>query len=226
MTKMSLHDRIIRRRARRIEQLPPPVVHALSYFVWSALDDWNILPTESRPFGDDERFYNNVINAYLFPAQVRRGELTSTAQFTYSRPDAPGSESPGAYYGPNYFPDEMGPFGEAKDHYVTVMVEHRIKRLKMEFDKGMPVNARYAASRKYLVCADGYLGYYEMLRARGCLFADASPSERENACIESMRAAVVPFSAPVDDENEWRMCRTDFVERGLPDFVDPFAVLV
>ena len=88
---MSLHDRIIRRRARRVNQLPPAVVHALSYFVWAALDDMNFLPVESRPFGDDERFYNAILNSHFFPAEVRRGELTSTAQFTDERPFEPGA---------------------------------------------------------------------------------------------------------------------------------------
>ena len=85
---------------RSVTTDPPEVAHALDFFIWSALDDAFFEPQEPRPFGDDERHYNAILNSYYEIDQP------STAQHTLGRvaPFEPRPE--GAFFVPQYFPDE------------------------------------------------------------------------------------------------------------------------
>jgi hypothetical protein len=53
-----------RRRAQRPFNHPAGVIHALDYFIWAALDEVREPTYESRPFSDDERHYNGILNRY------------------------------------------------------------------------------------------------------------------------------------------------------------------
>jgi hypothetical protein len=205
---------------------PPEVMHAFDYFLWSALDDINLLPTEPRPFGDDERHYNGVLNAHLFPKEVRRGEMNSDALTTWRRPFGLGEVPAGAIYVPYYFPDNMSydsldrSLTTTKSYYLACLVETRKEALEVltECGCGETLDKHPGDSRSHLVRPDGYLDYYARLRSEGILFADASPYERERACVESKLAAVAPWGTAIEDESEWFAVRSASVKTILPDF--------
>lgn len=107
-------ERRRRRRALHPFDYPGEVVHALDYFIWAALDEARAPTFDSRPFSDDERHYNAILNRYFGQG------VPSTAEATMPRmPPDPGGELV-----PNYFPDgEVNTTGAvAKDLAVSKSV--------------------------------------------------------------------------------------------------------
>lgn len=208
------------RRVRRVSGYPAEVVQAFDFFVWSALDDMNLMPTEPRPFGDDERYYNSLLNAYLFPREVRRGEIKGNTTEMWSR-------SPlAASYMPYYFPDDFSyesrerALSVAKHAHLLALVSGRVERLKEAAKASAPLSESPNYNFTCLIRPDGYLAFYDGLRDRGKRFATASESEREQAAETAIKAALLPRSVTVENGNEWYACSPRIAEQLVPDLIE------
>jgi hypothetical protein len=209
---------------------PLEVQHALDYFIWSALDDRALEPHEPRPFGDDERHYNAILNSHFDI------DAPSTAQSTWPRvrtKDEPRPE--GAVYVPYYFPDE-DPYavttGEiAKDSYVMSRLDRRHEILGELAKTGTRVEGRpRLPSQQVLVNPDAYIEYFGWLWEQGGRFAKATADEREHVTILAPMAAVL---APGETDEERLLFTDGWVEvphgiamEVIQDFLDPMALLL
>ena len=202
---------------------PREVLHAFDYFIWSALDDINLLPTETRPFNDEERHYNRVLNAHLFPREVKHRDMAGDAAEMWARSPLEAS------YMPYYFPDDFSyesrtrALSPVKGAYLANLVEIRVDSLETFAKSGWRLDEHAGDSRCHLVQPDGYLGYYARLREEGTLFANATPYERERACFESKQTAVAPWGTAIEDETGWFACPSAIIKKVLPDFVEAAA---
>lgn len=210
------------RRARGISVDPNEVTHAFDYFVWSALDDRTFQPEKPRPFGDDERYYNAVLNAYLFPDEVREGELTSSE--TKTLPRLPSFTQ----YAPHYFPDGATALVIVKNWHLWQHIGYRVERLRQAAKMAEPFAPGMECPDDFFVLRDeAYVGYYKSLQAAGRRFSEASREEREAACVLSMKAAL-NHNDEVGDEphDELAYLVSRNVTRSLlPDFEEPEALL-
>jgi hypothetical protein len=197
---------------------PLEVCHALDFFIWAALDDIDFLPKESRPFGDDERHYNAILNAHF------RIDVPSSALQTEFRL---GGEK--TYYA-RYFPDEyLGTHTVAKDSFVVTRLSHQVGTLRKVAKAGRNLTSPpELPSSETLINPEAYVGYYNHLRDSGARFADATPEQREAVCVWAMKSAVI---APGDVEGEiveaegWVAVHHEFARRTIQDFLDPEALL-
>jgi len=181
---------------------------------------------ESRPFSDDERHYNAILNRYV------GSDVPSTAEATMPRMPL----GPGGRLVPNYFPDgEINTTGAvAKDLRVLNQFEYRQDRLnelaKFASDAGA-VGAKMPTSW-VLLNADAYAGYFRLKLEEGLRFADAPDVDREVVTMTAPKAAVI---APgTDDESRflfpfpdgWKALYLTTAKRVIPDALDPEALLL
>ena len=108
--------------------MPGEVVHALDFFIWAALHEAVFPPTELRPFGDDERYYNAILNkhfGYDIPSTAERSVVLEL-EIGRPRPREPRNHVP------TYFPDaELGVTAAvAKNLRVLNQFEYRNDRLE------------------------------------------------------------------------------------------------
>jgi len=220
-----------RAKASRPFNMPLEVVHALDFFIWAALDEIVFPPTESRPFSDDERHYNAILNRH-FGIDAR-----STAEASFAIPLPPASGDPADRKIPaTYFPDEGGlevTAAIAKDLAVLNNFEHRVRRLRdvarLSSDAAA-VGAKMPTSRWVLVNPEAYSGYFRHIRdEQGLRFADAPYQHREAVTMIAPMAAVI--ARDTDDESRmlfkdgWKAAEPVIAERLLPDCLDPQILL-
>jgi hypothetical protein len=165
--------------------MPVAVIHALDFFIWSALDDHVLAPTEARPFSDDERFYNAVLNKHM------RNGLASTAEWTEVR--FIGTREPRQHV-PYYFPDEdfVITSAVAKDLLVMQHFATRHDRLREAARFGTPIEGPpELPSSDAFVNPDAYTAYFTMTREQGLRFAEAPREHREAVTVIAPMAAVI-----------------------------------
>jgi hypothetical protein len=206
---------------------PLEVCHALDFFIWSALDDHALEPQEPRPFGDDERYYNALLNRQF------EIDVPSTAVMTEMRlgdPEKPRRE--GVRYWPYYFPDEyLGTHSVAKDGFVINYFSGRVGILEKIAPAGRRINGPPSLpSRDVLINPNAYTAFFPWCREEGYLFASATSEERESVTIAAPMAAVI---APgVEDESRvlftdgWVKVPYQLARQVIQDFLDPEALLL
>lgn len=216
-----------RRRALKPFDYPGEVVHALDYFIWAALDE-HLAPTlESRPFTDDERHYNAILNRYF------GHDLPSTAEATMPRM----SPGPGGRLVPNYFPDgEINTLeAAAKDLRVLNQFDYRQSRLDRVSEFGNDpegVGAKMPTERWVLINPGAYKGYFQLIREDGVRFAEATHEHREVVTMTAAMAAVI--AAGTDDESRflfpfpdgWKALDPTIAQGVIPDALDPEALVI
>ena len=220
-----------RKRAKHYSTDPPEVVHALDFFLWAVSDDRNLMPTDIRAFGDDERHYNDVLNRHFLGDLVRDGSLTSTAVETEPR-------FAGMKYVSHAFPDDPPDLFAAtlKDHGIALHISDRVERLRAAAEMSVPLReAEGVRARDLLLAPERYVGYYTNMRQAGVLFADAAPIDRELAPVRAMRSAVMhaePLLDPagghvtINDTGGWFVIDARVVAKELlADFLEPEALL-
>jgi hypothetical protein len=218
-----------RAAATRPFNVPRAVVHALDFFIWSALDDHVLTPTGPRTFGDDERFYNAVLNKHL------GNGLASTAIQTEMRfPPGPREHR---QHVPYYYPDEdfVITSAVAKDLLVIQQFANRHERLRDTAKVfGIPIEGPpELPSGDVFVNAEAYPEYFRMTREQGLQFASALPQHREAVTVIAPMAAVITAntedqSRVLFDEGWVRLTRAGLAgaKRLIGDCLDPEAILL
>jgi hypothetical protein len=211
----------VRKRTGTVD--PPEVAHALDFFIWSAMDDAEFRPTEPRPFSDDERHYNAILNRYYGI------DVPSTAEQTTFRFEGPIPE--GGFDIPRYFPDEYeGTHTVAKDLYVWKRVEHQSRTLESVAKAGEMLTAAPSLPRRdVLVNPDAYILFYTSLQRDGRRFASAAAEERERVALLAMKNCVVPPGSAEGEIREpagWSAVSYALARQVIADFLDPEALLL
>jgi hypothetical protein len=209
---------------------PPEVTHALDFFIWAALDDQELGPMEARPFGDDERHYNAILNRYL------DYDVPSTAEMSQPRLEQERrAERPeGASYLPHYFPDQdwylNAALAVAKHAFVLQRLFNQSDTLKGVAKAGRALDAPPTLpSTEVLINPEAYTAYYLHLRDTGRRFADALPEEREAACVSAMKSAVVAAGdaeGGIANPDGWVAVSPALAREVIADFLDPEGLLL
>jgi len=224
-----------RRRAAVVNRstfssIPPEVCHALDFFLWSALDDQVFEPQEPRPFSDDERYYNDILNLWYHIDVPSRAQETLPRMQTLDEP-----RPDGAFYLPYYFPDDdpsaITAAGVAKHNQIMVRFEHRHHVLLDLAEMGTPVEGSPSLpSKELLLNANAFPGYYAWIREeQGLRFADSTAPMREQVTVLAPMAAVIAPGV-ADDERllfhaGWVKLPFDLAREVIQDFIDPEALL-
>jgi hypothetical protein len=197
-------------------------MHALNFFIWASLDDHEFEPMEPRPFGNDERHYNAILNRDL------DDDTPSTATMTMPRFTTRADRPDSGFYIPAYFPDEDAPaiLATAKD---ALVVEHLLSQERMlnrlaEFGHSI-MDVPAGPSREVRISPDAYKGFYLAVRESGRRFADATREERESVWMSAMKAAVIRPGDTREPQNpeHWVAVEAKLARGLIPDFLDPEA---
>ena len=212
--------------------MPGEVIHALDFFIWAALDEAAFPPTELRPFGDDERYYNAILNKHFGWDIPSTAETSVVLQLQLDMVGLPRHGEP--EHVPTYFPDaELDVIAAvSKDLRVLNQFQYRndrLERVASVSSDAEAVRAQMPTSRWVLVNPSAYSGYFRLNREKGLRFADATHERREGVTVIAPMAAVIPQGT--DDPSRllfdtgWKAAEPIIAKRLLPDFLDPESLV-